>query len=108
MFVATVRLPDGATILRDAEDHGQAMAVLPYDPEACARREAMEGTGLRIGELEPVLAAWTMPALSTERAHLFLVPYRAADRGGLASEQECIAVAEVPPAGSPAWRTTAR
>ena len=58
------------------------------DPAACARREAMEEVGLRLGELEPVLVTWTMPALSTERAHLFLAPYRAADRvaagGGLA------------------------
>jgi nudix-type nucleoside diphosphatase (YffH/AdpP family) len=136
MFVATVRLPDGDTALRDIEDHGRAVAVLPYDgerrvallvrqfrappfhvageasmletpagrldesdPAACARREAMEEVGLRLGELEPVLVTWTMPALSTERAHLFLAPYRAADRvaagGGLASEQEGIAVVEM-------------
>jgi nudix-type nucleoside diphosphatase (YffH/AdpP family) len=137
MFVATVRLPDGGTALRDIEDHGQAVAVLPYDgerrvallirqfrappfhaageaetletpagrldesdPAACARREAMEEAGLRLGALEPVVLAWTMPALSTERAHLFLAPFRAADRvapgGGLASEHENIAVVETP------------
>jgi nudix-type nucleoside diphosphatase (YffH/AdpP family) len=137
MFVATVRLPDGTAIPRDIEDHGQAVAVLPYDgerrvallvrqfrappfhaageaamleapagrldesdPAACARREAMEEVGLRLGELEPVLVTWTMPAVSTERAHLFLAPYRAADRvaagGGLASEHEGIAVVEAP------------
>ena len=136
MFVATVRLPDGDTALRDIEDHGRAVAVLPYDgerrvallvrqfrappfhvageasmletpagrldesdPAACARREAMEEVGLCLRELEPVLVTWTMPALSTERAHLFLAPYRAADRvaagGGLASEQEGIAVVEM-------------
>ncbi len=137
MFVATVCLPDGSTTLRDIEDHGQAVAVLPYDPErrvallvrqfrappfhvageadmletpagrldesdpaACARREAMEEVGLRLGELEPVLVTWTMPALSTERGHLFFAPYRAADRvaagGGLAAEHEGITVVEVP------------
>jgi nudix-type nucleoside diphosphatase (YffH/AdpP family) len=137
MFVATVRLPDGNTALRDVEDHGQAVAVLPYDPErrvallvrqfrappfhvageaamletpagrleeedpaACARREAMEEVGLRLGALEPVVITWTMPALSTERAHLFLAPYRASDRveegGGLASEHEGISVSEMP------------
>lgn len=137
MFVATVRLPDGGATLRDVEDHGEAVALLPYDPDRrvallvrqfrappfhaageaemleapagrldeddpaeCARREAMEEAGLRVGALEPVVVAWTMPALSTERAHLFLSPYRAADRvgqgGGLASEQEGIAVAEMP------------
>jgi len=137
MFVATVRLPDGETTLRDIEDHGRAVAVLPYDPErrvallvrqfrappfhaageaemleapagrldetdpaACARREALEEVGLRLGALEPVLVTWTMPALSTERAHLFLARYRASDRvaagGGLASEHEGITVAETP------------
>ncbi len=137
MFVATVRLPDGNTASRDIEDHGQAVAVLPYDPErrvallvrqfrappfhvageatmletpagrledeepaACARREAMEEVGLRLGALEPVVLTWTMPALSTERAHLFLAPYRASDRveegGGLASEHEGISVSEMP------------
>lgn len=137
MFVATVRLPNGATTLRDIEDHGQAVAVLPYDPErrvallvrqfrappfhvageaetletpagrldesdpaACARREAMEEAGLRLGALEPVVFTWTMPALSTERAHLFLAPYREADRveagGGLAAEGESITIVETP------------
>lgn len=70
------------------------------DPEACARREAVEEVGLRLGALEPVVFAWTMPALSTERAHLFLAPYRAVDRvgagGGLSSEQEGISVTEMP------------
>ena len=32
VFVATVRLPDGGTTLRDVEDHGKAVAVLPYAP----------------------------------------------------------------------------
>lgn len=137
MFVATVRLPDGSVALRDLEDHGQAVAVLPYDPErrvallvrqfrappfhvageaemletpagrldesdpaSCARREAMEETGLRLETLEPVMLAWTMPALSTERAHLYLAPYGAADRvgrgGGLASEHEDITIVETP------------
>lgn len=70
------------------------------DPAACARREAMEEAGLRLGELEPVLTAWTMPALSTERAHLFFAPCGAPDRvgagGGLASKHEGITVAETP------------
>ena len=137
MFVATIRLPDGGTTLRDIEDHGQGVVVLPYDPErrvallvrqfrgapfhaagetetleapagrldggdpeTCARRETMEEAGLRLRGLEPVLAAWTMPSLSTERVHLFFAPYRAADRvaagGGLAAEHEGITVVEVP------------
>jgi nudix-type nucleoside diphosphatase (YffH/AdpP family) len=28
----TVRLPDGETVEREVEDHGDAVAVLPYDP----------------------------------------------------------------------------
>ena len=137
MFVATLRLPDGQTVQRDVEDHGEAVAVLPFDPArrtallvrqfrappfhtagepemlelpagrldeddpaACARREAMEEIGLRLGFLEPVMVAWTMPALSTERAHLFLASYDSADRvargGGLAEEHEDIAVTEKP------------
>jgi nudix-type nucleoside diphosphatase (YffH/AdpP family) len=28
----TIRLPDGKLITRDIEDHGEAVAVLPYDP----------------------------------------------------------------------------
>jgi nudix-type nucleoside diphosphatase (YffH/AdpP family) len=31
-LVATVRLPDGSTISRVIEDHGNAVCVLPYDP----------------------------------------------------------------------------
>lgn len=31
--IASIRLPDGRTIRREIEDHGAAVAVLPYDPE---------------------------------------------------------------------------
>src|ERR1044071_721252 len=31
-LVATIRLPDGHTIARVIEDHGNAVCVLPYDP----------------------------------------------------------------------------
>jgi nudix-type nucleoside diphosphatase (YffH/AdpP family) len=137
LFVATVRMPDGRTMKREIEDHGQAVTVLPYDPqrrtavvirqfrapafhvagvetvleaaagllddedpEACARREAMEEIGLRLSALEPVAVAWGMPGVSTERAHLFLAPYAEADRvgegGGLAEEHEDIEICEMP------------
>ncbi|MDB5370394.1 MAG: uncharacterized protein JWP20_1952 [Roseomonas sp.] len=137
LLVATIRLPDGQTTLRDIEDHGEAAVVLPYDPErrmamlirqfrtppklvagdgmileapagrldetdpeACARREALEEIGLRLNRLEPVARVWTLPALSTERAWLYLAPYTAADRvtdgGGLAEEHEEITVLEMP------------
>jgi nudix-type nucleoside diphosphatase (YffH/AdpP family) len=34
----TIRLPDGSTMEREVEDHGAAVAVLPYDPK---RRKAI-------------------------------------------------------------------
>jgi nudix-type nucleoside diphosphatase (YffH/AdpP family) len=37
-LVATLRLPDGRTLAREIEDHGEAICVLPYNP---ARRSAV-------------------------------------------------------------------
>jgi nudix-type nucleoside diphosphatase (YffH/AdpP family) len=68
-------------------------------PEACARREALEESGVALKALEFVAHTWSMPGLSTERAYFFLAEYDAADRvspgGGLAEENESIAVIEV-------------
>jgi nudix-type nucleoside diphosphatase (YffH/AdpP family) len=70
------------------------------DPDATARREAFEETGLRICTLEPVATTWSSPGLSCERVSLYLAPYSAADRvgegGGLAAENENITVVEMP------------
>jgi nudix-type nucleoside diphosphatase (YffH/AdpP family) len=124
-------------IEREVEDHGRAVAVLPYDaargvlllarqvrvpvllcghpstlleaaagvvehdhsPET-ALREAREELGLDLKGLEHVGGAWTSPGVSTEFMDLYLAAYALADRvsagGGLASEQERIAVMEVP------------
>ncbi|MGO4526727.1 NUDIX domain-containing protein [Microvirga sp. 2MCAF35] len=79
----------------------EAVAGLLDDdaPEACARREAMEEAGLRVGRLEAVGTAWSAPGITTERLHLFLAPYSADDRvsagGGLAEEHEDIEVLEI-------------
>lgn len=136
LLLAEVDLPDGTLATREIEDHGDAVAVLPYDPErevallvrqfrapvlhagvadwlleapaglrdepdaeAAARREAMEEVGLKLGPLEPVATAFSMPGISTERMALYLAPFSAADRvaagGGLDSEHEGITVVEV-------------
>ena len=69
------------------------------EPEACAKREAMEEAGLRLRGLERVVTAWSTPGITTERLHLFLAPYTSADRveegGGLAEEHEDIEVLEI-------------
>lgn len=69
-------------------------------PDATAVREAFEELGVRLPKLEPVAAAWSMPAVSSERIHLYLAPYGEGDRvaagGGMAEEGEEIEVLELP------------
>lgn len=138
LMMATIRPAEGTEYRREIEDHGNAAAVLPYDPDRrtaflvrqlrvpllyrgeadaypleapagimdesdpaeTVRREAMEEAGLRLRELEPVATAWSSPGLSCERIALFLAACSAADRvgqgGGLAEENEDIAVEEMP------------
>jgi nudix-type nucleoside diphosphatase (YffH/AdpP family) len=70
------------------------------DPEDCARREAMEEAGVRLGALERIADVWASPGATAERASLFLAPYGLADRigpgGGAAGEDEHIEVVELP------------
>lgn len=79
----------------------EAVAGVIEDESAtdCVRREALEEAGLRVGALEPVAVAWTMPGISTERIHLFLAVYGEADRigagGGLAHEHEGVTPVEM-------------
>lgn len=68
------------------------------DPETCARREALEEAGLRLGSLESLGVGWSAPGATAERVFLFLAPYQPQDRiaagGGVAQEQEDIEVLE--------------
>jgi nudix-type nucleoside diphosphatase (YffH/AdpP family) len=69
------------------------------DGEGCARREAFEETGVKLGALEPLGRYWSSPGSTTETSDLFLAPYRAADRvaaGGGADEHEDIEIVETP------------
>lgn len=69
------------------------------DPETCARREAEEETGYRVGDLRHVLSAYMSPGSVTEKLHFFIGSYDAAARvaagGGLDHEGEDIEVMEM-------------
>jgi 8-oxo-dGTP pyrophosphatase MutT (NUDIX family) len=66
--------------------------------ELCVRRETIEEAGIRLKDLDPVSVIWPMPAMSTERLHLYLAAYTPSDRegagGGCAAEGELITVEE--------------
>jgi nudix-type nucleoside diphosphatase (YffH/AdpP family) len=70
------------------------------EPEATARKEAMEEAGLELQEIEKVAWTWSSPGVSTERVTLYLAAYSPADLrgegGGAKGEHENIAVQEVP------------
>lgn len=70
------------------------------DPETCARREAVEELGYRLGYIERLFEAYSSPGALTERLTYFLAPYgptdRISDGGGHADEGEDIEVLEVP------------
>jgi len=42
------------------------------DPEACARRELLEETGVTAARLERLTSIWTTPGFTTEVIHLYL------------------------------------
>lgn len=100
MLISQIRAPPLHVANEAAVLEAPAGLLDEGDPEAGARREAMEETGVRLGALEPVALVWTMPGISTERMHLFLAPYGESDRvaagGGVSSENEAIEVVELP------------
>ncbi|SFZ85279.1 nudix-type nucleoside diphosphatase, YffH/AdpP family [Devosia enhydra] len=68
-------------------------------PEAAARREAAEETGLALGPMRLAFATYPSPGSLTEKVSCYIAPYTAADRigpgGGLAEETEAIEVVEM-------------
>lgn len=79
-LIATIRLPDGRTMRREIEDHGAAVAVLPYDPE---RRTAMLVRQLRV----PALYAAKLEDMLEAVAGLLESPDPAADARREAMEE---------------------
>jgi nudix-type nucleoside diphosphatase (YffH/AdpP family) len=69
------------------------------DAETAIRREAIEETGHRVGEVEHVFDAFMSPGSVTERLHFFAAPYDASTRehdgGGIAEEGEHIELVEL-------------
>jgi nudix-type nucleoside diphosphatase (YffH/AdpP family) len=69
------------------------------DPEICARREAEEELGYRLGPLEPIGEAFSTPGAVSERVFFFLARYSPTDRvsqgGGHEHEGEDIEVLEL-------------
>ena len=69
------------------------------DPETAIRREAVEETGHRVGEVTHVFDAFMSPGSVTERLHFYAAPYDADTRenegGGLADEGEHITLVEL-------------
>lgn len=113
---ATVLLyePDQRTVLLTRQfrypvyvnDHPDGMLVETAaglldddDPETAIRREAVEETGLEIGELQHVYDVYMSPGSVTERIHFYAAPFTAAarlnDRAGLAEEGEDIELVEL-------------
>jgi nudix-type nucleoside diphosphatase (YffH/AdpP family) len=97
-----VRLSRAPLLMEGVGEHlieAPAGMIAPGESaEATIRREAMEEVGLQLAALEPVGVCWPSPGVLAEQTHLFLAPYRAADRtgpgGGLAEEHEDITVQE--------------
>ncbi|MEV4689212.1 NUDIX domain-containing protein [Microbacterium sp. LWH3-1.2] len=69
------------------------------DPSTAIRREAVEETGVDIGELQHVWDVYMSPGSVTERLHFFAAAYDGAagigERGGLAEEGEHIELVEL-------------
>ena len=69
-------------------------------PEDCARREAEEEVGVRLGALHKVFESYVSPGAVSQKLHLFCAEFSghlpAHPPGGLASEGEDIELLELP------------
>ncbi|WP_420143493.1 NUDIX domain-containing protein [Sphingobium sp.] len=95
-----VSMPRTPVMLAGLPDLLEPIAgILEDEPADCARREAMEEAGVRLGDLTHLGQIWSIPTVVTERIDYFLAEYRAQDRiaagGGLDEEQENITVHEM-------------
>ena len=96
-----VSMPRTPVMLAGLPDFLEPIAgILEDEPDDCARREALEEAGVRLGELTHLGQIWSIPTVVTEKIDYFLAEYRAEDRiaagGGLDEEQEHISVHELP------------
>lgn len=91
----TVRLEDGAEVEREVEDHGRAVAVLPYDPE---RRTAILVRQLRMG---PLLAEDPDPYLLEAPAGMIEGEGADASARREALEEVGLRISELEPLGAP-------
>lgn len=98
-LVRELRVPALYVAGEQAQTEAPAGIIDDESPEENARREVLEETGLRLNSLEHIGTTYSCAGLSTEQIHLFLAPYRAADRetegGGAEGEHENIKVLEV-------------
>ncbi len=82
------------------------------DPAETARREALEETGYRVGELDHIGTFYLSPGGSSERIFMYHAEVAAADRvaagGGLAAEGEDIRIVRLPTADVADALTSAR
>ncbi len=88
-------LADGTTKLLEA-----CAGMIDSDkPEAAARREAFEETGVRVASIQHAFDAFMSPGGMTEIISCFVAPYAAADRigaGGGVDADEHIEIVEIP------------
>ncbi len=100
--VCLIKMARAPVILKEEEDIFEVPAgcVDDQEPIAAVKMEALEEVGLQLKNVEFIVRAWSMPAVSTEQIGLYLASYGTSDRvavgGGRSDEDEEIDVFEVP------------